>query len=357
LKNIAIICTSDFINNTAGGGSVFHCNLKSLYLLYNNVDIYMFDVLSCKVLKYIFTSNEMLFQEEYINLSFFKSKKRNMVLKFITYLSLSFKYNFFWVEHFYALPSYKLTPNFIFKKIIYSQHDFLFKIKSLKNNTNVIDSKTFFEEKKTISKCKLLIAGNQIEVNYSKNEFKIPSYYLPIAIEKIIKSPIVYDNKIVHLGSFNTTASLNGFLHFKNNILPFFTCPIQTLLVGSGTEIFQDINIKGLGFQHNLSEILQTGTISIIPWQFDSGQRTRVFELLSFGCIIVSYKVLGEIIPELTNNVNCILVENEIEFATKIEEIIINKNIRNTIANNALKLAEYFNYNKRVLEIEKIINS
>uniref|UniRef100_UPI0040473CD4 glycosyltransferase n=1 Tax=Flavobacterium sp. TaxID=239 RepID=UPI0040473CD4 len=353
MKSLAFIITSDFIENKAGGGQVFKSNLKTLEAIYGRVKIYSFNFLKRKVETYNYENGKLNQTKDFLRLSYLRTKYSNLILKTFCYLKLSFKYELFWVEHFYALPSYKTTPNFIFKKIIYSQHDFLFKIKALRNK--MPKEKLFVEETTTISKCKSIVAGNQLEVNFCKTTLKKQSYYLPISIDKISVSDFDDSKTIIHLESFNTTASKQGFEYFVDYILPYVQNDIKIKLIGQCTDQYNFENIKGYGFVDCLEDHLKTGTISIIPWKHDTGQRTRVFESLSFGCVIVSYSVLGEIIPELINNVNCILVHSEIEFANVINDIFCDVEKRKRIAKEAVNTARKFSFMKRVTNFKKIL--
>lgn len=341
------------MENNAGGGQVFRNNLKTLEAIYGQVNIYSFNFYKKEVNSFVFKEGNLYQGEIFFKMNFLSSKYQNLFLKLICYLKLVYKYEIFWVEHFYALPSYKLTPKFIFKKIIYSQHDFLYKIKGLKDNKS--KNKLYEEETTTITKCKAVIGGNKLEIDFCNEILKTKAYYLPISIEKIFISNFDNSKRVVHLGSFNTTASKLGFEHFYKTILPFVSNEINVELIGQGTCEVSSLNVKGFGFVEKLSNYLKKGTISIIPWKYDTGQRTRVFESLSYGCVIVSYSVLGKIIPELINNVNCILVETEMEFAQAINNLVLDNERRNKISEQAIITARELNDSKRVERVKEIL--
>lgn len=353
MKSLAFIITSDFIENKAGGGQVFKNNLKTLEAIYGTFNIYSFNFSKVKVETFSYENGNLNQKKDFINLHYLKNKYSNLILKTICYFKLFFEYELFWVEHYYALPSYKTVPNFIFKKIIYSQHDFLYKIKGLKDKMS--KDKLFKEETTTLRKCKAIVAGNQLEVDFCNKTLNTKSYYLPISIDKVSVSNFDSSKNIIHLGSFNTTASKQGFEHFEKDIAPYVLNDVKIKLIGQGTEEYNLGNIKGYGYVNNLRDHLKTGTISIIPWNHDTGQRTRVFESLSFGCVIISYTVLGKIIPELINNVNCVLVESELEFSQAINDLVCNVERRSKIAKEAIVTAEKLNYNIRAIKLKKIL--
>jgi hypothetical protein len=352
-KRIVHLCTLDFLNNTSGGGQVFLCNLKTLEKYIDKLLVFVMDFKRLGVETYLCKNGELIHQRTFIIVPRIFFRYNVLILKFVTFLSLSFKYDLIWCEHFYSLPHKGITPGFVFKKIIYSQHDFLFKIKGLMDGET--RNKLFLEEKATISKCRFMVAGNQVEVDYAKEKLHSKAFYLPISVENVLETAMDYSPTLIHLGSFGTTASRMGFEHFYHEVIPNIKTPVKTLLIGQNTNDIKFKDICGMGFVDDLGEFLKTGTINIIPWKYDSGQRTRVFQALGRGNVIVSYKVLGKIIPELINLRNCILVEEPVEFACAIDNLLNNNFLRTSIAFEALELARKMTIQNRVEKLKKII--
>jgi glycosyltransferase involved in cell wall biosynthesis len=352
-KKLVLICTNDFLNNTSGGGQVFLNNLKTLENFVEYLPVFVFDFKNLKVESYLYKNSQLNFLEKYISLPRIFFRYNTLILKFLTFFKLSLKYDLIWCEHYYSLPFYRITPMFIFNKIIYSQHDFLFKIKSLKDGNK--RDKLFVEEKKTINKCKFMIAGNQVEVDFAKEIFNAEAFYLPISIDRVWKTAIDQNPSVVHLGSFNTTASRLGFEHFYKDVKPMIKTPFKTILIGENSNLTDFKDIYGMGYVDDLSVFLKMGTINVIPWKYSTGHRTRVFQSLARGNVIVSYKVLGDIIPELNNLQNCILVNSEADFADAIDKLLNNTALRTSIAFEAFKLAKELTIQKRVAQLEKIM--
>ncbi|MFM1771010.1 MAG: hypothetical protein RLZZ71_152 [Bacteroidota bacterium] len=346
-RRIIIVASADFLNNKAGGAQVLESNIYTILEIQEYLHVVFIDF-----------QNSRLTFKHFDKKNPNKPKIRILCLpnmgrfsktfyKFILYTILGLNYKKILCEHFYSLPNFKLTPNFIKKKIVYSHHDFLFEIKSLRHNKDKSDLRVV--ELNTLQKCEMAISGNHREAEYLRS-IGVECAYLPINT-RFLDVSIDFDNtsEIFHLGSFETTASLNGYKNFQSNILPHLDGSIKIFLIGSKTDLITKCECEiGLGYVEDLGAFLKRGTINIIPWKFGTGQRTRVFEAISRGNVIVSYLILGEIIPELVNGENCLLVENEIEFAQAITDLISNRHLRSRISNGALLLSEKFSLTSRV---------
>lgn len=351
--NISVVSTISVIENNAGGKMLYFSNLRALSQLFDNIDLFFIDN-SCSEIKFgNFISNRIHFKSTFILRFVNLLVKSLLIKKLLLYFYLWIYYPKIWVEHFYALPNFKITPKFIFNKIIYSQHDFLNIIKSYRDNRP--KENLFKLEFNTISKCKLMISGNLYEVQMGKNVFNVNSYYLPMHCDPKIQIQWDYSNKIYHLGSINTTASRLGLNNFIYNVLPLCDFDLNLMLIGFGTDAYSGDKINALGFVDKLENVLLYGSINIIPWKFPTGQRTRVFEALSFGNVIISYDSLNAIIPELRNRENCILVSNDSEFSGAIYQLINDIGLRKRIATGALSLAKEFSLKNKVNNIDRIL--
>lgn len=352
MKKYCIIASSDFIDNNAGGAQVIESNINTILALQSNLCVYFLDFKNRKIIR------KKYFQSESKNT--FRSSLRYpsigrygaTIIKTLLFFYLALKNELILSEHFYSLPNFKITPRFIQNKIIYSHHDFLFEIKALRDQSNKEYLKKI--ELDSIKKCKAVISGNFKEAEIIKG-LGIPTLYLPInTADNNSSTEFDTSNTIFHLGSFNTTASKLGFLHFQKEILPNLDTNIKTILIGQDSDLYSSKElIKGLGFVDDLSDFLKKGSINIIPWKYGTGQRTRVFESISRGNIIVSYKVLGEIIPELVSGKNCILVDDEMQFASAINNLCKDHILRQKISNGAIQLSSYFSLENRVLKFQK----
>ncbi len=356
MKNYCIVAGSDFIDNKAGGAQVIESNINTILAIQSNLSVYFLDFKNRKIIRKVY------FQSESKN-TLSSSLKIPLIgrygptiFKFLLFFYLALKYKFILNEHFYSLPNFKITPKFICNKIVYSHHDFLFEIKALRDQTNKDYLKKI--EFDAIKKCEAVISGNFKEAEIIKG-LGIPTLYLPINTNSN-KMPLEFDssNTIFHLGSFNTTASKLGFLHFQNEILQYVDKEIKIILIGQGSGLYsRSQTIKGLGFVNDIGDFLKKGSINIIPWKYGTGQRTRVFESISRGNIIVSYKVLGDIIPELVSGKNCILVDDEMEFASAINNLCKDNILRQKISSGAIQLNSCFSLENRIKKFNKFFQS
>lgn len=359
MSRFCVVAGEEFIQNTAGGGNVFYANLLMLSLLQKKVMVFF--VARKKMISLEYSTEQLQQQQPPIQkwqLPLRGGRFVKLGIKILLFLYLTVRFKWLIVEHFYALPSMNYAPRFVFRKLIYSQHDFLFKVKALRDQTDKTSLKEV--ELKTIKQCKAAFAGNAKEAEFMNKQLGVSSIYLPIHTTKqpTTMEDFDYSQTIYHLGSFKTTASKLGFEHYKQNILPLLDKSKLTLkLIGGSTEQFSSIDdhVEGLGFVDDLSSLLWLGSIQIIPWRYDSGQRTRVFEAIARGNVMISFKVLKEIIPELEHKKNCMLVNTDQEFASAIERLLDDQELRKKLAIGALALNNCFSLETRVQKFKEFV--
>ena len=127
--------------------------------------------------------------------------------------------------------------------------------------------------------------------------------------------------RIVHLGGMQTTANRLGLQRFLDIAWPVICqgpgSPPELWNVGSLGDAPEPLlaslkRVGGVntGFVPDLSSVLRPYDVHIIPWEHDTGTRTRIPLVLSFGQVLVSTKAAAACLPDLRSGHDCLLVDN-----------------------------------------------
>ncbi|MEM8961424.1 MAG: glycosyltransferase [Acidobacteriota bacterium] len=124
--------------------------------------------------------------------------------------------------------------------------------------------------------------------------------------------------RLVHLGGMSTTANRLGLGRFLDVVWPEFTRPRPELWVigslrGADATLLErlenDPDIVTTGFVDDLATVLRPGDLHIVPWEHDTGTRTRVPLALRHGQVLVSTRAAVACLPEIEDGRNAVLVD------------------------------------------------
>ena len=161
-----------------------------------------------------------------------------------------------------------------------------------------------------------------------KRVFMIPTTYASRPGPSAEAKPAVEGMRVVHLGSLQTTANwvgLAGYLrsaHDKASEKCLDTGVLLTLLVIGDNQnvkpfvldLLQRDNIRLTGFVPDLDTVLRPFDVAILPYEHDTGYRTKLPLLLSYAQAIVTTEaaVAGTMLPGLEDV--CVVVEKVEQF-------------------------------------------
>jgi glycosyltransferase involved in cell wall biosynthesis len=97
-----------------------------------------------------------------------------------------------------------------------------------------------------------------------------------------------------------------------------------------------DSQIKILGFVEELSDVLLPYDIHIIPWEHNTGARTRVPLILNFKQVLVATKASVACFPEITDT-NSVLSNNLSEMTKQIIDLYSDSERLHLLAENGYK--------------------
>jgi glycosyltransferase involved in cell wall biosynthesis len=163
------------------------------------------------------------------------------------------------------------------------------------------------------------------------NVFFLPTTYSPIP--NTMSTPRDGDIRVVHLGGMQTTANRLGLERFLDLSWPLICQslpnPPALWIVGSLDGASNSLRLKleqakatCTGFIEDLTSVLRPNDIHIIPWEYNTGTRTRIPLLLNHRQVLLSTRAAAACLPELINDENSVLVEDLAQMAAEIVELM-----------------------------------
>lgn len=257
---------------------------------------------------------------------FFINKKNKAILQSIV---IHNKIDLVWCEwRWAALLVWKTKLNVI---KLYSHHDWEHKLSLLRDKPSLNKKFHTFQKKrveiKMTKEFDACISGSYTEAKEiskisGKKALYIPITYSPIPFKDKKDSNV----KIVHLGSMGSTANRKGLERFLDvcwsdikkqipNIELHVVGKIDQAHSDLKVKLNSDSQIKVIGFVKELADVLFPKDIHIIPWEHNTGTRTRVPLIYNFKQVLVATKASVACFPEITDK-NAML-SNSLQEMTK----------------------------------------
>jgi len=130
---------------------------------------------------------------------------------------------------------------------------------------------------------------------------------------------------------------------------------ILFVIAGFGVPVFEDKNIKSIGFVKDLYSLLHAADLAVVPIRGGGGTRLKILDYMGVGLPIVTTKKGIEGI-NAKNGEHAIIVDDvNGEFIDAIKYLIDNEQERKRIGANARRLAEEeYGWNKIGAELDKL---
>jgi glycosyltransferase involved in cell wall biosynthesis len=214
--------------------------------------------------------------------------------------------------------------------VVYSHHDWLYRIKALRFR-RAEDNRQRALEERVAKQVAAVVSGSAIECAELHNLGCRQVHYIPVSYE-----PVPWDSEVeqsssprmVHLGGMGTTASRVGLERFFEIVWPRLEGKRPELVVVGDTAAAPpnlQTHLKAvtcLGFVNDLREVLRPFDLHIIPWEHSTGQRTRVPVAFNFGQVVVAVRGAVACFPEAVDQLNCRLVDRLEEMGDVIRELV-----------------------------------
>jgi len=253
---------------------------------------------------------------------------------FIESVILEHNIDFIWAEwrwNAIMIAAFNLkTPS------IYSHHDWEYKLAKLRSPNQNLNKRFHTYQKKRveinlIKRVAGVVSGSFTEtaevLEHQKKALYLPTTYINLETDiKPHKLP-----RIVHLGGMGTTANRIGLERFVTvcwykikEEIPNVELVVIGKLKGASKKLLEiiekDKQIVSLGFVKDLEPVLLPGDYHIIPWEFNTGTRTRVPVVFNHKQVLVSTKAAVECYPEVIDE-NAILCDDLTDMGHKIIDL------------------------------------
>jgi hypothetical protein len=252
---------------------------------------------------------------------------------------------FVWVHHFGPARIATLQRR---RPVIYSHHDWLYRVRAL--GKGAAESARMREQEEDVARAAAgVVSGSFTECQQLRNVGCKSVAYVPVAYE-----PVPWQDaepsgpaRIVHLGGLATTANRVGLERFFEIVWP-------ALPDGAYRDLWVigDISAAGpvlspqlasatcTGHVKDLTTVLRPFDLHIIPWEHDTGQRTRLPLIFNHGQVVVAVKAAVACFPEVVDRENCRLVDRLDEMPAVIRELVDDAAQRRRLAVGARRTFE-----------------
>jgi hypothetical protein len=175
----------------------------------------------------------------------------------------------------------------------------------------------------------------------------VPSVYVPIVAETLglrASNPKDGRPRIWFYGGSGATANRWMMRHLRETLFEIVSrrCPsVEFHHIGSTGTSTTDVrnwleeHFVSHGFVPDPSSLFAAGDICLIPYQHDTGFRTKIPELLSCGVIPAGYAVSFVCCPELVSGTNCVASDSPIHLADEIARVLEDAVLRKSLSRGA----------------------
>ena len=253
--------------------------------------------------------------------------------------------DFIWAEHLQPAQLAVLQTEI---PVIYSHSDWSYRISALRHGKpeNLVLRGA---EENVARRATRVVSGSVVECEQlraigCKFVDYIPVSYAPAPIDPGAKPP--QQVRLVHFGQIGTTANRVGLERFFDRVWPELLSEAPALWVIGDTssappKLAQFLaGVTCTGHVTEWSHVLRPYDLHIIPWEYSTGQRTRVPVAFNYGQVIVAVRAGIAGFPEAIDGENCRLVDSLDQMGPVIKELLHDPAQRERLAKAARKTFE-----------------
>lgn len=150
-----------------------------------------------------------------------------------------------------------------------------------------------------------------------------------------------YDaGKVCFIGNMRTLQNQDAVLHFVENILPLIQEEVPNVrfyIIGAEppgciVSLGERKNVVVTGFVEDLNAVISDACLAVAPVRVAAGIQNKVLVAMANCLPVVMTSIISHAIPELRHKENCLICDNENDFAVSCIRIIKDKKLRAELA-------------------------
>ncbi|NDJ62412.1 MAG: glycosyltransferase family 4 protein [Chloroflexi bacterium] len=242
---------------------------------------------------------------------------------------------------------------------IYSQHDLAFRVRRIRQGALSLADRWWLltlqrAEAAVIRQTPQILAGSATDGERSRQLGARSVHVIPMGYDPTPSAGGCASNdvRIIHLGSLETTANRVGLEAYLRRAHPHLTAPPPLWIIGDNRRIkpalaalLEAADAVQTGFTADLSSVLRPFDITIIPYEHDSGYRTKLPLLFSYGQVVVTTRaaIAGTLLPGMADV--CVICDTLEAFPAAINALAADSDRRQQIGAAARAyFAEHFTH-------------
>jgi hypothetical protein len=266
---------------------------------------------------------------------------------------------------------------------VYSHHDWEYKLRVLRSQEssthpsirqriqNYIHQQAEFA---LVRRASVTVSGSITETEDLRRVGARQAIYIPVTYDDI--PPFDPDLtparplRIIHFGGLKTTANRVGLERYLDVVhkplmkrLAASNVAAELWIIGetdgASSRLLQKLDAAQAvktGYVRDLSQVFRPFDIAIIPYEMNTGNRTKIPLLFAYGQVVISTRQAAMGSPEAIEGVTAVLVDRLEDMASSIASVAVDSDRRRSIALEARRCYEnYFTMRAQLPQFQHIL--
>lgn len=228
--------------------------------------------------------------------------------------------------------------------VVYSHHDWIYKVKGVSDD-NGDSRRSQQSEENTSRRAAAVVSGSMVECGQLRDAGCRNVHYIPVAFEPLQdRKPNRHASngaKLIHLGGLGTTANRIGLERFFDVVWGKLGLGRDDMMVvgdmSSATDSMKEhlAQVSETGYVADLSTVMRPYDIHVIPWEYETGQRTRLVCAFNHRQAVVATRKSVSCFPEVIDRQNCLMVDSLDDMPEAIKMLLKDERLRRRLGDNA----------------------